>query len=310
MSGELENKLDEAKATGEDSVAADPVTPTGGEVKKRKGDVKKKVDPKADEVEDDVKTPQGDHDVGMSEETDTPAFESIFEDEDLSEEFKTKAEAVFEAAVHEKVLAEKATLEEQYQTELEEAKEQFAEELVEKVDGYLDYVVEKWMQENEVQIESSIKVEVAESLLDSLKGLVEDHNLDVSDEQVDAVAELENRLEEQENKYNETIETLVALKEEKESLEREIALAEISEDLTDTEADKLSTLVEGISFENLEDYKSKVEAIKESYFTESVTSENDDTEYLEEETEESDSAKSLDENVTRYAQALSRLAKD
>lgn len=310
MSEELENKLDEAKATGEDSVAADPVTPAGGEVKKRKADVKKKVDPKADEVEDDVKTPQGDHDVGMSEEIDTPAFESIFEDEDLSEEFKTKAEAVFEAAVHEKVLAEKATLEEQYQTELEEAKEQFTEELVEKVDGYLDYVVEKWMQENEVQIESSIKVEVAESLLDSLKGLVEDHNLDVSDEQVDAVAELESRLEEQESKYNETVESLVALKEEKESLEREIALAEISEDLTDTEADKLSTLVEGISFEDLEDYKSKVEAIKESYFTESVTSENDDTEYLEEETEQNDSAKSLDENVTRYAQALSRLAKD
>lgn len=310
MSEELENKLDEAKATGEDSVAADPVTPAGGEVKKRKADVKKKVDPKADEVEDDVKTPQGDHDVGMSEQSDASAFESIFEGEDLSEEFKTKAEAVFEAAVHEKVLAEKATLEEQYQTELEEAKEQFTEELVEKVDGYLDYVVEKWMQENEVQIESSIKVEVAESLLDSLKGLVEDHNLDVSDEQVDAVEELENRLEEQENKYNETVETLVALKEEKEALEREIALAEISEDLTDTEADKLSTLVEGISFEDLDDYKSKVEAIKESYFNESVTSESDDTEYLEEEVEEDNTSKSLDENVSRYAQALSRLAKD
>lgn len=310
MSEEQENKLDEAKATGEDSVAADAVTPAGGEVKKRKADVKKKVDPKADEVEDDVKTPQGSHDVGMSEQTDAPAFNSIFDGEDLSEEFMTKAQAVFEAAVHEKVLAKKTTLEEQYQTDLEEAKEQFTDELVEKVDGYLDYVVEKWMQENEVEIESSIKVEVAESLLDSLKGLVEDHNLQVTDEQVNAVAELESRLEEQEKRYNETVESLVALKEEKDSLEREITLAEISEGLTDTQADKLSTLVEGISFEDLDDYKSKVEAIKESYFTESVASENDDTEYLEEETEESGGVKSLDENVTRYAEALKRLAKD
>ena len=37
MSEELEKNLDldEAKATGEDSVAADPVTPAGGAVKKR-----------------------------------------------------------------------------------------------------------------------------------------------------------------------------------------------------------------------------------------------------------------------------------
>ena len=310
MSEELENQLDEVKATGEDSKSADPVTPAGGDVSKRKGDVKKKVDPKADEIEDHVKTPQGDHDVGMSEESESNPFESIFEGLDLSEEFKTKAEAVFEAAVQEKVLVEKAEIQEQYETELEEAKEQFTEELMEKVDGYLDYVVEKWMQENEVQIESSIKVEVAESLLTNLKGLVEDHNLEVSDEEVDAISELENRLEEQENKYNETVEHLVSLKEEKETLEREIALAEISEGLTDTEADKLSTLVEGISFEDLNDYRSKVEAIKESYFTEATTTDSDETNYLEEEIVEDNKMTSLDENVSRYAEALNRIAKN
>ena len=90
MSEELEKNLDldEAKATGEDFVAADTVTPTGGAVKKRKGDVKKAADPKADNIEDNVKTPQGSNDEGLKE-----AVERLFEGTELSEDFKTQTVA-------------------------------------------------------------------------------------------------------------------------------------------------------------------------------------------------------------------------
>src|SRR6056300_414278 len=138
MSEELEMKLDadleEAKATGEDSENMDPVAPAGGSPKgkNRKADVNKSVDPNVDNIEDTVKTPQGKHDVGMKE-----AFEGIFEGHDLSEEFKTKTIAVFEAAVHEKVLAEKAALEEKFEADLEEQVAAATDELVEKVDAYL-----------------------------------------------------------------------------------------------------------------------------------------------------------------------------
>jgi hypothetical protein len=299
MSEELEKKLDaeleEAKATGEDSEAADPVTPAGGTDKKRKAD-KSKPAPKMEKV------------------AEASAFENIFDGEDLSEDFKTKAEAVFEAAIHEKTTTIREELEEKFAADLEEQVVKATDELVEKVDSYLDYVIEQWMEQNEVAVESSIKVEVAESLLDSLKGLVEGHNLEVSYEQIDAIAELEKRLDEQETKYNTTVESMIALKEEKESLEREVTLSEISEGLTDTQAEKLATLAEGISYDSTKEYKEKLVAIKESYFAESATpvETTDETEMLEEEVQDEATAKDplvLDESVSRYAAALDRLSK-
>lgn len=298
--------ITEAKATGEDSMSADAVTPAGGEPKMRKGDVKKKVDPKADEIEDDVKTPQGSNDEGLKE----SAFEQILEGEDLSEEFKTKVEAVFESTITEKADEIRNELTEQFEQELAEKVENINTDIVEKVDSYLDYVVENWLVENEVAVESSIKVEVAESLLDSLKGLVEQHNIEVDDEQVDAIAELENRLDEQEAKYNETFEQMLEIKEEKESLEREIAFATVSEELTDTQADKLGVLAESLSYDSIDEYTNKLVAIKESYFTESASSDKaDEAEMLEEEVESNDDAKVLDESIARYAKVLDRHAK-
>lgn len=298
--------LDEAKATGEDSMAADPVTPAGGAVKARKGDVKKKVDPNADNVEDTVKTPQGSNDTGLKE-----AIDGLFEGTELTEDFKTKAVAVFEAAVHEKVLAERAELTEKFESDLSEQVEAAVEDLVEKVDTYLDYVVEQWMETNKVEIESNFKVEVAESLLDSIKGLVSEHNIEIDDEQADHIAEMEQKVEESANKYNETVEELISVREAKEALEREIAFKEISEGLTDTQADKLKVLSEGVSFETTEDYAKKVEAIKENYFTESVAETADETEFLEESTEEEAPAQTeiADPAVSAYAAALGRFAK-
>ena len=313
MSEELEKKLDaeleEAKATGEDSMSADAVAPEGGTPKKRKADVNKKVDAKADEIEDHVKTPQGTNDTGMKE---SAGVEALFSGEDLSEDFKTKVEAVFEAAIHEKELSLREELEEKFASDLDEEVAKATDELIEKVDSYLDYVIEQWMEQNEVAVESAIKVEVAESLLNSLKGLVEDHNLEIDDEQVDAVAELESRLSEQQEKYNSTVEEMIAIKESKETLEREIALKTISESLTDTQADKLALLAEGVSFKTTDDFKAKVEAIKESYFAETVETPADETEYLEEETLDETTKVdplAIDEGVSRYAAALDRLAK-
>lgn len=316
MSEELENKLgtelDEAKATGEDSFAADATTPAGGAVKKRKADLNKTVDAKADTLEKSVKTPQGSNDVGLKEGSEEIAegtiFAKIFEGVDLSEEFKTKVEAVFEAAVHEKAMALREELEEQFNSDLDEQVALATNELTEKVDAYLDYVAEQWMEQNAVAIESALKVEVAESLLSSLKTLVVEHNLEISEEEVNLVAEVEAKLEEQTDKYNSLVETVIALKEEKEALARKVAFSEISEGLTDTQADKLNVLSEGLTFDDAVEYKNKLSALKENYFTESVVA-TDETELLEEEAEEAGTKVYMDESVARYAQALSKLNK-
>jgi|TARA_R110002074_G_scaffold92238_1_gene201394 hypothetical protein len=304
MSEELEKNLDldEAKATGEDSVAADAVTPAGGAVKKRKGDVKKSADPKADNIEDDVKTPQGSNDTGLKE-----AVERLFEGTDLSEDFKTQTVAIFEAAVQEKVIVERTALEEKFESDLQEQVNASVDELVEKVDQYLDYVVESWMEDNKVSVESNIKVEVAESLLTSIKGLVIEHNMEISDEQVDAVADLEAKLEESTSKYNDIVEQMIEVREAKEQADLAIAFKTISEDLTDTQAEKLRVLSEGVSYESVEEYSTKVEAIKANYFVESAPVQEDETDLLQEETAE-EAKPAIDPSMARYAESLGRFA--
>lgn len=301
----MSDDLEEAKATGEDSIAADATNAAGGAVKPRKGDVKKSVDPTAGNVEDKVKTPQGSHDVGLKE-----AVAGLFEGTELSEEFKTKTVAIFEAAVSEKISSIREELEEQFDTDLQEQVALATEEIVEKVDSYLDYVVERWIEQNEVAVESNLKVQVAESLINGLKGLVVEHNMNIKQETIDAVAEMQAKLDEQTAKYNSIVESLIEVREEKENLEREVAFNQLSEGLTDTEVAKLRTLSEGVSFDTVSEFKTKVAAIKESYFVESAPSVVDETELLEEEViVEGKKVISTDPAISFYATALNRFAK-
>lgn len=240
------------------------------------------------------------------------SLDSLFDGEDLSEEFKTKTAAIFEAAVHERVESVRAELEKEVgatlAVELEEAAadvtskiDEYINHMTSKVDDYLNYVAEQWIEANEVTVESAIKVEVAESLMDSLRNIIAEHNLNLTDEEVDAVAELESRLEESNAKYNETVDALLELHEQKEALERDIALKTISEGLTDTQVEKLKTLSEGLSFENADEFKAKLTVIRDQYFTESVVA-PEEQQVLEEE-----GRQIINESVSAYVSALDKL---
>lgn len=295
------DQLDEKKASGENSVAADPV---GGETPKRRADLKKKVDPVADTVKDDGPN-KGPNKVKGSM---TEAFGKLFDGEGLSEEFKEKTIAVFESAVNVKVNAilEDRTkdLEEEYANAIEEYKA----ELDEKVDNYLDMIINEWTENNSLAIESSIKVETAESLIDGMKALLGEHNINVDEDTNTMVETLEARLEEEKSKYDKLFNKTTSIKEEKDKLEMTIAFAEVSEDLTDSEAEKLETLAEGLSFSDINSYKKKLVAIKESYFiSEEVTTSEDETENLEEIVEEKkNNVTSLNEDINFYAKSLNR----
>ena len=299
---DLDLDLEEAKETGTDAESADAVTPEGGNDKKRKAD--KKGSESADKS--DTKTPEGTNDAGVHE-----SIERLFDGSELSEDFKTSAVAVFEAAVHEKVLAETATLEEKFESDLQEQVEKSVEEIVEKVDQYLDYVIENWMEDNQVAVESNIKVEVAESILESVKGLVSEHNLEIDQDTIDHNAELEVALEESKVKYNELVEEMMAIKEAKKEADLEATFKTVSEELTDTQAEKLRVLSEGITFESTEDYSKKLEAIKDNYFVESApapVAEEESNDLLQEETAE-EVQPVLDPSIASYAESLNRFSK-
>ena len=198
-------------------------------------------------------------------------IEALVEGEELSEEFKTKASTIFEAAVHQKVM-EIATvkideLEKEYQTNLQEEIVSFRDELTEKVDGYLNYVVEEWMKENEIALDSSLKSELTEEFIGGLKNLFTEHYIEVPDEKVDIVESLYDKVEELEGKLNSQIDDNVQVTNELNEYRKDKILEEVCEDLADTQSEKMKTLVEGVSYEDdKDDFENKVKTIKESYF--------------------------------------------
>ena len=198
-------------------------------------------------------------------------IEALVQGEELSEEFKTKAATIFEAAVHQKVMeiATKKTedLEKEYQTNLQEEIISFRDELTDKVDGYLNYVVEEWMKENELALEGSLKGEITEEFIGGLKDLFTEHYIEVPDEKVDIVESLYDKVEELEEKLNSQIEDNVKTKDELNEYRKDKILEEVCEDLADTQSEKMKTLVDGVSYEDdADNFENKVKTIKENYF--------------------------------------------
>src|SRR6056300_1397706 len=192
--------------------------------------------------------------------------EALTKDEDLSEDFKSKAATIFEAAVKSKINDAKKKMHASYEEKLKEEVETTKSELVEKVDSYLNYVVEEWMQENKLAIERGIKGEIAEDFIGGLKKLFEDHYIDVPDEKYDVLEDQASKIENLEKKLNETIEKNVDLKKQNSIFEAKQIIAQAAYDLADTSKEKFFKLTEEIEYSDAEDFKAKVATIKESYF--------------------------------------------
>ena len=197
-------------------------------------------------------------------------IDAMMGNEELSEEFKTKAATIFEAAVSAKVIEEVnnriGVFEENYKKELKEAKEEHQNAMSEKVDGYLNYVVEEWMKENELAVEKGIRSELVEDFMTGLKNLFTEHYIDIPEEKVDLVDDLFEKVEELEQKLDESINDNVEVKKQLAEYKKEETLREFSEGLAYTEKEKLKTLSDGVDFEDDEQYKEKIEVIKENYF--------------------------------------------
>jgi hypothetical protein len=185
---------------------------------------------------------------------------------DLSEDFKKKAATVFESAVKSKVRDEVTRLQENYENEIEEGIKSNKAELTEKVDTYMNYVVEEWMKENELAIERGLKGEIAEDFIAGLKQLFEDHYVDIPDEKYDVLQAQSDKIAELEEKVNKTLEESINFKKANDDLTREKVISESTSDLADTEIEKFKELTEDVDFGNEEDFRSKLETLKESYF--------------------------------------------
>lgn len=326
------DQLDEVKATGENSSTMDPVAPAGGSPKgkNRRADKNAAAYP-VDGIEDEAnaKKPGGEpfDSTSPAERKGTgkkapprradktsmkESIEEMFDGQDLTEEFKEKASVVFESAVNAHLAEEVERLEEEFEQRLEEQFEEGMAELIEEVDSYLDFVVEKWLEQNELAVESGIKTEIAESFMEGLYNLFVEHNINVPEESEDILESLEEMNDELQEKLNEMIEANIELNKELTEAKKQDVYDEICEGMTQTAAEKLIALCEGIgSYENIDEFAEKAAIIKENYFGKATgkmlkeEGAGDDIDPIDDIETETYS----DPSMNRYTQAISKTIK-
>lgn len=226
-------------------------------------------------------------------------------DANLSEEFKEKASTLFEAAISARLHEEKVKLEEKYISELSEEVEGIRTELVEKIDGYLNYVVEQWMEENELAVEQGIRTEIAESFMTQLQQVFVEHYIEVPEGKEDLVDDLSGQVDELEEQLTMATEKSVKLAEELETLKRAQIIAEASEGLVATEAEKLKSLVEGVDYDDAETFAKKVSIVKEAHFSKGTTTVSEEAHEDSSLTEETTTSP----RMSAYMAAISRTKK-
>ena len=255
------------KPEGPDNVgakAAAPVSTTGDSTIKTKpsgasssmpGELSAKI---FDDVEKEGET--------ISEEEVNEDIKAVLSGADLDEEFQKKATTVFEAAVQAKVNSKIESLKETAESRIGEELEKIKEEFANRVENFLSYACEEWMTENELAIENGLRAEVTEAFMGGLKALFVESNINLPDEQLDAVADMSNKLDEMETRLNEQVEKNIALHEAVGNYRKNEILSELSRGLAEVQKDKFTSLAEAVEFKTEESYREKLEQIKESYF--------------------------------------------
>lgn len=295
-----EQSLDEAKKSSFD-VNAEVPDATGVTAKKLPGS-KDQGDSTNPEQGSSVKAKITKEDINVKDDV-----TAIFEGSDLSDEFKTKATEIFEAAVVSSVNVKLAELEEKHLEDHDAELASINEAMTTKIDEYLDYVVDQWMTENKLAVESGLRAEITENFLTGLRDLFVDHYIDIPEEKVQVVEEMSGQIEKLEADVNESIAENIELKKKVEEFERAFAFAEVSEGLTEIQISKLESLAESIDFTDADSYAAKLKSIKESFF--SKNTEITETSKLDEEPVDENLQEEVHGSMKAYVQSISRTVK-
>ena len=193
--------------------------------------------------------------------------QALFGNEDLSEEFKERAKTVFETALRSKIQEAADMIAARYENALEENVAAIHQELTERVDSYLEYVAGEWITENALQVERGLKSELSESFMTGLKGLFEEHYVQIPEEKYNVLESMVDKLDDMESKLNEQIERNVQLTQRLSESVSDSIFHEVARGLSETQKGKLAGLSESVEFISENDYRGKLEVLKESYFS-------------------------------------------
>ena len=242
--------------------------------------------------------------MGTPQERMEQTLDALFDGENLTEDFMVKTATIFEAAINERVGEIEEIILEHYEEQLAEHIEEVSTELAEKLDDYLGYVVENWMEENELAVETGIRSDIAENFIGGLKQLFDANYIDVPDEKYDIIEDIAAQNEELTEALNESIQNNIDLHQSLVGHRCQEVFFEESYGLVDTDIERLASLAENLEFEDENQYREKIQVLKESYFGDGI-SENSAPSYL---TEEGgmDQPQNNDPVMNVYMSAISR----
>ena len=198
---------------------------------------------------------------------------TLFDGTDLTEEFKEKAQTIFESAVAVRVAQEVELMENELALRALTESEELKEGLVEKVDGYLDYMVEQWIKDNEVALERGIKAEIFESFVSSMHSVFLEHNISLPDEEFDLVESTLEKTEQLQGQLDESIAQNVELNKTIKQYAKDALIKEHSEGMTNIDAEKFALLAEEINFDDDTSFAKKLDTIRENYVSKGNTKE-------------------------------------
>ena len=258
-------------------------------------------------VEDELTTDE----VVAEEETVEETVEIDVEDdvnallggEELSEENQGKAKTIFESAINSKASTIRAEIQEEFDSKLDEHVEEIKVGLQERVDSYLEYVADEWFDENQLAIENGLRADMTESFLEGMKGLFEEHYVQIPEEKYDVLKSMVEKLDDMETKLNEQIEKNISLNKGLAEATADGILESVSDGLAATQKEKLASLAESVEFDSETEYREKLETLKESYFPHKGASSTSKTETLSEGVDSS--PESISGSMAGYLKTLS-----
>lgn len=241
--------------------------------------------------------------------------DALVEGEELSEEFKQKAATIFEAAVQAKVNSEilkrHQELEEENEKLIQEQVSEYKQEMVDQIDKYINYVSEQWLSENKLAVEQGVRTEITEGFITGMKNLFEEHYITIPEDKVDVVDDLFAKVEDLEKQLNEEIQKSVDLNKEVLQYKKEKIVGDLTSNLSNTQAEKVKDLAEGVEAEDVETFEKKVETIKENYFPTNTATATQIAEEVEPENEVSEEDTTTEDHgdMNKYMSAISRQVK-
>ena len=241
---------------------------------------------------------------GMKEDID-----AILAGETFSEEFKEKVTTIFEAAVISRAVQVAEELENEIIDAAEESVEEIQAEMEEQINNYLTTMVLEWKEENQVAIESALKAELVEDFMRGLKGLFDQHYIEIPEEKIDVVESLTTEISELEEKLNKSLNSNIELTKRINEAKKLEIITQVCEGLTATQTSKVKTLAEGVEFVTEDEYRKKLILVRESYFNKVKKQDNQGSNFNHIAINESEEPAQVEEQnplMDLYVQAISR----